>query len=92
MVKSGYDNMITAGRTVAGEGYAWDVLRVIPPAIITGQAAGQAAAQALNERCAIAKVNMPALQAALAQQRVQIHFNNADVPEKVENIHENNDN
>lgn len=92
MVKSGYDNIITAGRTVAGEGYAWDVLRVIPPAIITGQAAGQAAAQALNERCAVAKVNMPALQAALAQQRVQIHFNNADVPEKVENIHENNDN
>ena len=92
MVKSGYDNIITAGRTVAGEGYAWDVLRVIPPAIITGQAAGQAAAQALNERCAVAKVNMPALQAALAQQQVQIHFNNADVPEKVENIHENNDN
>lgn len=91
MIKTGYDNIITAGRTVAGEGYVWDVLRVIPPAIITGQAAGQAAAHALNEHCAIPAVNISDLQAALAAAQVQIHFEDADVPEQVQSIHENND-
>ena len=37
LVRSGWDNLVTAGRSAAGEGYAWDVLRVIPPAIVTGQ-------------------------------------------------------
>ena len=39
LVKTGYRNIITAGRSAAGDGYAWDVIRVIPPAAITGQAA-----------------------------------------------------
>lgn len=39
LVKTGFDNLITAGRTASAQGYAWDILRVIPPAIITGQAA-----------------------------------------------------
>ena len=42
LVRDGYDNVIAVGRCAAGEGYAWDVLRVIPPAILTGQAAGAA--------------------------------------------------
>ena len=48
LIRSGYDNLITAGRSASADGYAWDVVRVIPPAIITGQAAGTAAAQALE--------------------------------------------
>ena len=31
IVKKGFHNLLTAGRSAAGEGYAWDVLRVIPP-------------------------------------------------------------
>ena len=49
LVRKGYDNLITAGRSASGEGYAWDIVRVIPPAILTGQAAGCAAAQALSD-------------------------------------------
>src|SRR5699024_4698359 len=45
MVKTGFDNIIAAGRCTSGEGYGWDLLRVIPVAIITGQVAGIACAQ-----------------------------------------------
>ena len=41
LVRTGYDNLITAGRSASADGYAWDVVRVIPPAILTGQAAGE---------------------------------------------------
>lgn len=77
MVKSGYPNLITAGRTVAGEEYAWDILRVIPPAILTGQAAGNAAALAIDEGCGIDTVPVTKLQEILASQNVMIHFDDA---------------
>lgn len=81
MVRSGYDNLITAGRCVAGEGYAWDVLRVIPPAIISGQAAGCAAAQALDTSRPIHDVDIPTLQRQLELDDVMIHFQDALIPD-----------
>ena len=45
-----YPNLLTAGRCVSASGYAWDVARVIPPAIVTGQAAGIAASMAINSK------------------------------------------
>ena len=39
LVRTGFDNLMTAGRSASADGYAWDVFRVIPPAILTGQAA-----------------------------------------------------
>lgn len=84
MTKKGFDNVITAGRTVAAaEGHAWTVVRVIPPAILTGQAAGAAAAQAINEKCAITDIDMRALQARLEAENVIIHFDDALVPEDI---------
>ena len=82
LIRTGYDNLITAGRTASGEGYAWDVLRVIPPAIVTGQAAGLAAAQALDTGRGIDEIDVGALQKTLEAQRVMIHFDDAWVPEK----------
>ena len=82
LIRTGYDNLITAGRTASGEGYAWDVLRVIPPAIVTGQAAGLAAAQALTTGRGIDAIDVGALQKTLAAQNVMIHFDDAWVPEK----------
>lgn len=41
-------NLLTAGRSASADGHAWNLLRIIPPAIVTGQAAGFAACQALN--------------------------------------------
>ena len=49
-----YPNMITAGRSASGDGYAWDLLRVIPPAIITGQAAGEAVTLAIRDGVGVA--------------------------------------
>lgn len=82
MVRSGFDNLITAGRTTAGEGYAWDILRVIPPAILSGQAAGVAAAQALDGKRPICDVDIALLQKTLAGQDVMIHFDDSLIPEK----------
>lgn len=39
LTRTGFDNLITAGRSASASGYAWDVVRVIPPAIVSGQAA-----------------------------------------------------
>ena len=91
MVRTGWDNLITAGRSAAGDGYAWDVLRVIPPAIISGQAAGIACAQAIDNGKAIWDVDVPALQAELARENVVIHFDDADIPVHSDATVEHND-
>ncbi len=72
-----YENLLAAGRIAAGEGYAWDVLRVIPPAIITGQAAGEAAALAIETGCSVVAVPMDCLQERLKEGNVMIHFEDA---------------
>ena len=80
LVRTGYPNMITAGRSASGEGYAWDVLRVIPPAILTGQAAGEAASLAIESGCAVGDVDIAELQSRLVQGGVMIHFDDAWIP------------
>jgi len=82
LVKTGFDNLIAAGRVVAGDGWAWDCLRVIPPAILTGQAAGVAAVQAIDTKKAIHDVDIKTLQDTLASQGVMIHFDDALIPEE----------
>ena len=74
LTRRDFPNLITCGRSVSAAGYAWDVTRVIPPAILTGQAAGVIAAQALSENCAVSAVNLEKTQATLARQDVWIHI------------------
>lgn len=74
MVKKGFDNLIAAGRITSGDGYGWDLLRVIPPAIITGQAAGVAAAIAIDDKKAVCDIDITKLQKILKSQNVMIHF------------------
>ncbi|MBP3334147.1 MAG: FAD-dependent oxidoreductase [Clostridia bacterium] len=76
-----YPNMITAGRSASGKGYGWDLLRVIPPAILTGQAAGHAACQAIREKVGVSDVNIKTLQNTLEKDDVMIHFPDEYVPE-----------
>lgn len=85
LTKRGFDNLITAGRSASASGYAWDVVRVIPPAIVTGQAAGIAAAHALDEGKAIYDVDIASLQKALSDANVMIHFDDSLVPVDVKN-------
>ena len=81
LVCEGYDNMITAGRSADGTGYGWDLLRVIPPAILTGQAAGEAASLALEENKPISNITISKLQKTLEDQNVMIHFPDSYLPE-----------
>ena len=88
LVCDGFDNVITAGRSAAAEGYAWDVLRVIPPAILTGQAAGAAVCQAIDTKKSITEIDIKMLQEKLAGEDIIIHFDDALVPEDVSKTEE----
>ena len=85
LVKTGFDNLITAGRSASADGYAWDVLRVIPPAIVTGQAAGLAACQAIDTQKPIFGIDVKTLQDKLESQNVMIHFDDSLIPDDLEN-------
>ena len=74
-------NIISAGRSADGTGYGWDVLRVIPPAILTGQAAGEAACLALKTGRSVADVDIKTLQANLEKANVMVHFPDEYIPE-----------
>lgn len=76
-----WPNLVTCGRVASAEGYGWDVLRVIPPAILTGQAAGAACARALDEGTGVLELDVAGLQSQLAAEGVLIHFDDAWVPE-----------
>jgi hypothetical protein len=81
LVKDGFDNLITCGRSASASGWGWDVLRVIPPAILTGQAAGIAAAMSLDSGTPLPTIPVKPLQDALSETGVIIHFEDAWVPE-----------
>lgn len=81
LCRSDYPNVLTAGRSADGTGYAWDILRVIPPAILTGQAAGETAALAIKTGVAAPRVDISALQAKLEKENVMVHFPDEYVPE-----------
>ncbi len=81
LTRRDFPNIITAGRSADGTGYGWDVIRVIPPAILTGQAAGEAATLAIKTNTAIAQVDISSLQAKLEQENVMVHFPDSYIPE-----------
>ncbi len=81
LTRADFPNVITAGRSADGTGYGWDLIRVIPPAILTGQAAGEAASLAIKSDRPVAHVEIKALQAKLEKENVMIHFPDAYVPE-----------
>ncbi len=82
LTKKGWPNLITAGRSASADGYGWDVLRVIPPAILTGQAAAEAAALAIESNTPIAEVDIAVLQSRLENDdNIMIHFPDELIPE-----------
>lgn len=81
MVRDGYENLMAVGRCASAVGHAWDALRVIPPAILTGQAAGAAVSQAIDAAQAITDIDVHTLQARLASENVMIHFDDSLIPE-----------
>ncbi len=82
LTRHDYPNMLTAGRSASGIGYGWDLLRVIPPAILTGQAAAEAACLAIDDNCAVACVDIKKLQDILENRdNIMIHFPDEYLPE-----------
>lgn len=79
--RSDYPNVLTAGRSACGEGYGWDILRVIPPAILTGQAAGEVACLSIDDKVPVASVNVSKLQSILESDNIMVHFPDEYVPE-----------
>ena len=80
LCRSDYPNLLAAGRCISADGYAWDVVRVIPPAIITGQVAGLAASEAINQACCVSQIDIRSLQEKLISQNVIIKFDDAWLP------------
>ena len=78
LISRGIKNIITAGRSIASAGDAWEVTRVIPPASLTGQAAGTAAALAVREGCDLDQVPTKKLQQDLAGGGVMVHWEERD--------------
>ena len=84
LVRKGYDNLITCGRSASASGWGWDVLRVIPPAVLTGQAAGIAAAKSIETNVPLPDLDVGPLQDALKNTGVIIHFDDNWVPENAD--------
>lgn len=80
LTRADYPNLLTAGRSASAEGYAWDILRVIPPAILTGQAAAEAAVLSIEEGVGVSNVTLSVLQERIASDNILVHFPDALVP------------
>lgn len=63
-------NLLAAGRDISTTDAMWNVTRVIPPCAVSGQAAGTAAALGND----FTRTDISALQAALMEDGVKLHF------------------
>ena len=71
---SGPGNLLFAGRCMGAVGDAWEVMRVIPAAAVTGQAAGMAAALALRDRLPLRELSVERLGDELKRRGIPQHL------------------
>ena len=71
-------NVLAAGRCIAAEEEAWQVTRVIPPAAVTGEAAGVAAAICAEEGKAVQDIPVQQIRALLAKTGVMLDVNKGE--------------
>ena len=76
LVVNGYKNMITAGRTISSSMNVRGLTRLIAPSAMTGEAAGTAAAMAIEKNLDINNIPVPELQSRLISRGGILHFNN----------------
>ena len=65
LVPQGVENVLVAGRCISTDHRVQDPMRIIPPCMMTGHAAGEAAAQAVNDGMSPRELDVPKLQARL---------------------------
>jgi hypothetical protein len=68
MLTPGNDNLIVAGRAIAAENYAWDLVRSIPAVAVSGQAAGCAAALCVKNNQTVHTLDIKSLQQQIRKQ------------------------
>jgi len=74
LVTKDFPNIFASGRAISASGDAWEATRVIPPAVLTGQAAGTAAALAIKKKCPATAVPIGDLQKELESTGVILHY------------------
>jgi hypothetical protein len=74
LISKGIKNIVASGRITSSSGDAWEATRVIPPAAVTGQAAGTAAALAIKKGCAVTDLPVTELQKRLEKAGVILHY------------------
>lgn len=65
MLPQGVDNLLVAGRCISATHFAHGATRNMAPCLVTGQAAGTAAAMAARRNAPLAELHVPDLQAQL---------------------------
>ncbi len=70
LVPQRLEGLLVAGRSINGDDWVMETLRLIPPAMVTGQAAGTAAALALRDGAALRSVDPARLRGQLARDGV----------------------
>ena len=68
-------NVLAAGRCIAAQDEAWQVTRVIPPAAVTGEAAGVAAAICAGEALAVQDIPVARIRQRLEAVGVMLDVN-----------------
>ncbi len=70
LVPERLDGLLAAGRAIDGDDWVMETLRLIPPAMVSGQAAGTAAALAVRDGIPLRAVDTAALRARLERDGV----------------------
>jgi len=74
LIDSRITNIAAAGRIVSAGGRGWEIMRFIPACVLTGQAAGTAAALAIKTGRNLQNLDVAALQQNLEATGVMIHM------------------
>jgi hypothetical protein len=74
LLPAGVTGILAAGRCIDSSGDAWQVTRVIPPAALTGQAAGVAAGLAVRQGTTPEKIEAAEVQKAMRKRGIPIHI------------------
>jgi hypothetical protein len=74
LLPQGVEQLLVAGRSVSASSEAAGAIRVMPPVMAMGQAAGTAAALAVHENCVVRNVNIRKLQETLVAQGAYLPF------------------
>jgi len=74
MIPEKIRNVAAAGRNTSSEGEAWEITRVIPCAVVTGEAAGVSAALAATSNVSVDEVPYEAVAKTLVRRGVKLHL------------------